>query len=509
MINRKNSINTQFLYELIINSSDDAIISETLDGFITSFNPAAEILFGYTAAEAINKHISIIVPQNKLNEESDIASKIKDGEYIKNFLTERMGKDGSVISVSLASSPIKSNTGQIIGLSTIARNITDEMAAEKKLEQSIKEVADYKFALIESSIIGITDNKGVILFANDNLCKISKYSVDELIGQDHRIVNSGHHPKDYIQNLWTTIANGDIWRGELKNKAKDGSFYWVNTTIVPFLNGQGKPYQYVAIKDDITERKRVEEELLQLNLDLDEKVIERTEQLQLANKELDAFSYSVSHDLRAPLRAVNGYSKILLEDYGIQLDAEANRVINNIEANVIKMGQLIDDLLAFSRLGRKELILANIQMYDLVRGICNEMKVEYPKRNIEFHIHPIQTVLADMPSIKQVWINLISNAVKYTSPKEITIIEIGCNVTDHDIVYYVKDNGVGFDMQYADKLFGVFQRLHSDKEFEGTGVGLAIVHRIITKHNGKIWAESKLNEGTIFYFSLKKVQNEK
>ena len=258
MRNRKNSINTQFLYESVVNSMDDGVISKTLDGFITTFNPAAETLFGYTADEVIGKHISIIIPADKLSEENDIISKIKDGHYIGNFLTERVGKDGTVISVSLTLSPIKNTTGKLIGVFTIAKNITDKIAAEKKLEQITQEVSYYKFALIESSIISITDTKGAIIFANDNFSKISKYSVNELIGQDLRIINSGYHPKEYIHSLWTTIAKGNIWRGEFKNKAKDGSFYWVNATIVPFLDGQGEPYQYVVIKEDITERKRAE-----------------------------------------------------------------------------------------------------------------------------------------------------------------------------------------------------------------------------------------------------------
>ncbi|MCX6209283.1 MAG: PAS domain-containing protein, partial [Bacteroidetes bacterium] len=258
MRNRKNSINTQFLYESVVNSMDDGVISKTLDGFITTFNPAAETLFGYTADEVIGKHISIIIPADKLSEENDIISKIKDGHYIGNFLTERVGKDGTVISVSLTLSPIKNTTGKLIGVFTIAKNITDKIAAEKKLEQITQEVSYYKFALIESSIISITDTKGAIIFANDNFSKISKYSVNELIGQDLRIINSGYHPKEYIHSLWTTIAKGNIWRGEFKNKAKDGSFYWVNTTIVPFLDGQGEPYQYVAINEDINERKRAE-----------------------------------------------------------------------------------------------------------------------------------------------------------------------------------------------------------------------------------------------------------
>ena len=225
-------------------------------------------------------------------------------------------------------------------------------------------------------------------------------------------------------------------------------------------------------------------------------------ELETVNKELESFSYSVSHDLRSPLRAIHGYTQMLKEDYITQLDAEARRIINNTMHYAKIMGQLIDDLLTFSRLGRKELIKRNITMQDIVTNICNEIKNEYGSRNIQFKINELHAIEGDIVIIKQAWVNLISNAVKYSRLNEKTVIEIGCNVKEDEIIYYIKDNGVGFDMLYVDKLFGVFQRLHANKEFEGTGVGLAIVHRIISKHGGRVWAEGKVGEGAIFYFSL-------
>ena len=227
-------------------------------------------------------------------------------------------------------------------------------------------------------------------------------------------------------------------------------------------------------------------------------------QLESVNKELESFSYSVAHDLRAPLRAVHGYAQMLKEDFITQLDPEANRVMNNIMHYAKKMGQLIDDLLTFSRLGRKELVEGNIPMHDIVTNLCSEIKNENNHRNIQFKINELQAAQGDSVIIKQAWVNLISNAVKYSRLNEKPVIEIGSEVKGDEIIYYIKDNGVGFDMRYADKLFGVFQRLHSEKEFEGTGVGLAIVHRIMSKHGGRIWAEGKVNEGAIFYFSLPK-----
>jgi signal transduction histidine kinase len=254
------------------------------------------------------------------------------------------------------------------------------------------------------------------------------------------------------------------------------------------------------------ELKNAEDDIRKLNEELEQKVIERTAELEAVNKELGSFSYSVSHDLRAPIRAINGYTRILAEDYGEKLDAEGNKILHAIINNSKKMGELIDDLLAFSKLGRKQVTFSEILMSELVQSIRDELTFDEGDNIPVFNVQVLPSAKGDKSLIRQVWINLISNAIKYSRHKPTTKIEIGAFEQDRMVVYYVKDSGAGFDMKYYDKLFGVFQRLHSQEEFEGTGIGLAIVHKIVDRHKGAVWAESVLDEGTSFYFSLPKVK---
>jgi light-regulated signal transduction histidine kinase (bacteriophytochrome) len=253
---------------------------------------------------------------------------------------------------------------------------------------------------------------------------------------------------------------------------------------------------------DVTERRRAETAIHQLNAELEHRVRDRTAALEATNNELEAFSYSVSHDLRAPLRAIDGFTRILVEDHAKALDSEGRRVLGVISKEGQRMGQLIDDLLAFSRLGRRALQPAEVDLTALAREIFQELAEHEPKRRLKLRLTPLPPAHADPSLIRQVLVNLIDNAVKYTRPRKVGEIQIGGAVQGSENVYYVKDNGAGFDMQYADKLFGVFQRLHSDEEFEGTGVGLALVQRIVRRHGGRVWAEGKVDEGATFFFTL-------
>ena len=235
---------------------------------------------------------------------------------------------------------------------------------------------------------------------------------------------------------------------------------------------------------------------------LTEQVLTRTHQLEAANSELESFSYSVSHDLRAPLRAIDSFSGLLIDEYAADLPEEAQHFLNRIQHNTQRMGDLINDLLAFSHIGRKTLQVENVDMDQLVHEILDDLRADQALTHAEIIVDALPPCKADRSLMKQVWINLISNAIKYSSKRENPRIEIGHVTRSHSSIYFVKDNGVGFDMRYVDKLFGVFQRLHKDEEYEGTGIGLAMVRRIIGRHGGSVWVEAELDKGATFYFSI-------
>jgi len=277
---------------------------------------------------------------------------------------------------------------------------------------------------------------------------------------------------------------------------------WLFITAAPLRDHLGKIIGAIETLLDITERKQAEEEIHTLNAELEQRVIERTAQLEAANRELEGFSYSVSHDLRAPLRAMNGFSRILVEEYEKQLPQEAQRYLGLVQENSHKMGRLIDDLLNFSRTGKQALNVRDVNCTAVVEQSLAELQTRWDGCEIEVVLGKLPVCRADPVLIKHVFVNLLSNAFKFTKVKKNARVEVGSKIIKGETVYFVKDNGVGFDMRYVDKVFDVFQRLHSTAEFEGTGVGLAIVHRIIRRHGGRVWAEAEVDKGAIFYFTL-------
>ena len=300
------------------------------------------------------------------------------------------------------------------------------------------------------------------------------------------------------QQVFNQIMEGKkIHFQETKRVTKHGKILDVLFSASVIIDSSDQQKSIAITERDITQQKLADEKILGLNADL----LKNVTQLEVTNKELESFSYSVSHDLRSPLRTISGHSSILIEDYADKLDDEAKRLLGGIKQNIARMNNLIDDLLKFSKLGRKELQKSEVNMEELVRDIISEMEKGVPHKAV-INLNSLIPVQADFSLLTQVWTNLISNAIKYSAKKQNPYAEIGCTRLENEIVYHVKDNGAGFKPEYADKLFGVFQRLHSANEFEGTGLGLAIVQRIVTKHGGRVWAEGKVNEGATFYFSL-------
>ncbi len=391
--------------------------------------------------------------------------------------------------------------------------------SEELLRNSLKEISDYKYALDVSTIIAITDQQGIIKKVNNNFCKISKYSEAELIGQSHSIINSGYHPKEFIQNLWTTIANGEIWKGEIKNKAKDGTFYWVDTTIIPFLNEHGKPYQYLSIRSDITNRKEAEEDLIQRTFQLktvnkelafqnDEKE-KRAAELIIANKELLAFNYVSSHDLQEPLRKIQIFTTTILETENLSDKGKNN--FQRILLSAGRMRQLIEDLLAFSHINTAERKFEKIDLNIIIDEVKTELKNIIDEKHATIVVTEICPANIIAFQFRQLMLNLLSNALKFSQPdipphisiKSKTVSGSKLNIErlspEKDYCHItVKDKGIGFEPRFNERIFEVFQKLHRQEVYTGTGIGLAIVKKIVENHNGIIIATGELKKGATF-----------
>jgi PAS domain S-box-containing protein len=381
-------------------------------------------------------------------------------------------------------------------------NITERKQAEEALRES-----EAKFrALLESASVGIVviDHNGHIVLANACSAEMFGYGPDELLGQPVEALMPQSLRTHHVEHRTRFLTRPRIRPLgidlNLVGRRKDGGEFPVEIGLSFVETKAG--ILIMGFITDVTERKRAEEEIHQLNANLEQRVIERTTQLEAVNKELEAFSYSVSHDLRAPLRAIDGFSRILLEDHASQLDAQAGRYLNLVREGAGRMGQLIDDLLAFSRLSRQPLLTQPVAPVDVVQQALADLRHEQAGRQVEIVIGELPTCQADPALLRQVYVNLLGNALKFTRGREPARIEIGCRETDGVRAYFVADNGTGFDMQYAHKLFGVFQRLHRAEEYEGTGVGLAIVQRIVQRHSGRAWAEAEPDRGATFYFTI-------
>lgn len=388
------------------------------------------------------------------------------------------------------------------------RDLMEEDRARKKASDAAQEYLERLRIATRAAHIGIWDWNVVDddLIWDDTICEIYGVPYGSFSGgvpewSEHL------HPDDRARvgnELQSALRGEREYAPEFRIIWPDGSIHNIKANSQVFWDESRKPLRMVGTNIDITEHRSAQQEILRLNSELEKRVKERTAQLTAANEELEAFSYSVSHDLRAPLRAVDGFSRMVVEDYGDRMDDEGRRMLGVIRSETQRMGKLIDDLLAFSRLGRQQAEPERIDMGAMARDVYDELVAqEPPDRALKLDLQQLPMVEGSKTMIRQVWVNLIGNALKFTRGCECAEIEIAAEAGEDGVpVFHVKDNGAGFDMRFADKLFGVFQRLHSPKEFPGTGVGLALVQRIVGRHGGRIWAVGEVGHGATFFFTL-------
>jgi PAS domain S-box-containing protein len=489
---------TNHALRTLVEASPLAIVALELDGKVRIWNQAAERIFGWPVAEVIGHPLPTLIKGSQAEFEAH-RQQLLTGEIISGLETQRQRKDGTIIDVSASFAPLRSAQGAIIGTVGIIADITERKQAEEALRASEER---FRVFMDNSPAIAIMkDEAGRYVYANRSWREQFDRELPERPGVTDFDLFPAETASVFRQSDLTVLAANQPLQMMEAGHTPDGAFHHWMVFKFPVKDAGGQRL-LGGIVVDITDRVAAEEKIKKLNEELEQRVEERTAQLEAANQELEAFSYSVSHDLRAPLRAIDGFSRLLLEDYSSRLDGEGQRFLNVIRGNTQQMGQLIDDLLAFSRLGRKGIARSRVEMAELARSVAEELRQLEPGRELSLVIEPLEAAQGDATLLRQVFVNLIGNALKFTRGQPQAAIEIGCHRAGRENLYYVKDNGVGFEMQYAHKLFGVFQRLHAKEEFEGTGVGLAIVQRIIHQHGGRVWAEGKPGAGAIFYFTL-------
>lgn len=489
-------------YRGLLELAPDGIVITNRNGCITMVNAQAEKWFGYTKDELIGQPIEKLVP-----ERFRATHPAHRQNYLANPVVRPMGaglelyarrSDGSEFPVEISLSPSETEQGLLV--TSIIRDITTRKQAEKIQEQTRMRYEK----LVNNLPVGVYRNKpdkiGMFLEVNQAMVDIFEAeSTEQLLS--HPFSESYCDPVDRETFIDTVMRQGHICDHEVCLKTLQGREFHAALTAVMKKDANGEIF-FDGIMQDISERKEAERKVQQLN----ESLRARSMELETINQELEAFSYSVSHDLRAPLRAIDGFSRTLLNEYADRLDDKGRDRLSRVRAGAQRMANLIDDLLKLSRVTRTELKWKSVDLSLLASEVIEDLRQGEPNRAVQFSVQPGITVQGDVHLLRVVMDNLLGNAWKFTSQRSEARIEVGCKLDDK-LTYYVRDNGAGFDMAYANKLFGAFQRLHDASEFSGTGIGLATVQRVIHKHGGRIWAESAVDQGAIFYFTLNEKEN--
>ena len=474
-------------------SIGDGVIATDTEGRITQLNPVAESLTGWTTAEALGQPLDtvfhIVNEDTRQPVENPVTKALAEGVIVElaNH-TILIAKDGTERPIDDSAAPIRCKAGEIVGGVLVFRDVTARKQAAEALHASFKEVAQLRTALDEHAIVAITDARGRITFVNDKFCAISKYSREELLGQDHRIINSGYHPKEFIRDLWTTISQGRVWQGEIKNRAKDGSFYWVDTTIVPFLNEEGKPRQYVVIRADITEHKEAEAALKE------------------ADRRKDEFLATLAHELRNPLAPIRNAVEVLrMKGPAIP---ELHWARDVIDRQTQAMTRLIDDLMDMSRInqGKIELRREQVELAKIVQGAVETSRplIEEMGHELTVTLPPGPVIVdADLTRLAQVFLNLLNNAAKYTERGG--RIDLRAELQGSDVVVSVTDTGIGIPADKLPTIFEMFSQVEGalSRSQGGLGIGLCLVKRLVEMHGGSVEAKSGgLGKGSEFVVRL-------
>ena len=472
----------------MLESAADAMVIVGQRGEIVLVNSQTEQLFGWKREELLGRPVETLVPArlrgSHERERAGFFGHPSARPMGAGLTLYGLRKDGTEFPVEISLSPLRTEEGILV--SSVIRDITQRRQAEKELD---------RFFRLSLEMLAVADFDGRFKRLNPIWEKVLGWPLREMLDRPYLDLV---HPEDRQSTLAETgrlSHGGETVSFTNRYRCSDGSHRWLLWNATPDIE-RGRIY---AAARDITEIRTAEEKIESLNRELKLRVGE----LAGLNQELEAFSYSVSHDLRAPLRHIDGFARLLARKAGEGLDEKSLHYLAMIEDSVRHMGDLIDDLLAFSRLGRAEIRSASVDLETLAKDAIREVSSDVNGRRVRWTVGPMPRVAGDASLLRQALVNLLSNALKYTSTREETLIEVGASLEAEDgVVCFVRDNGVGFDMKYADKLFGVFQRLHSSEEFEGTGIGLANVRRVIQRHGGKTWAEGAVGEGATFYFSL-------